>query len=70
MGYWQIGVRPEDQAKTAFTTVDGFFQFKEMPFGLVNAPSTFQRMMEVMLAGLKWNACLVYLDDIVVFAFF
>ena len=68
MGYWQIGVRPEDRAKTAFITADGLFQFKVMPFGLVNAPSTFQRMMDVMLAGLKWNACLVYLDDVVVFA--
>jgi hypothetical protein len=39
-----------------------------MPFGLTNAPATFQRMMDVVLAGLKWNTCLVYLDDIVVFA--
>lgn len=39
-----------------------------MPFGLLNAPSTFQRIMDFMLAGLKWSSCLVYLDDIVVFA--
>lgn len=39
-----------------------------MPFGLTNAPATFQRMMDVVLAGLKWNTCLVYLDDIVIFA--
>ena len=54
--------------KTAFITADGLYQFKVMPFGLTNAPSTFQRMMDVLLAGLKWNSCLVYLDDIVVFS--
>ena len=57
---------PEDRHKTAFITADGLYQFKVMPFGLTNAPSTFQRMMDVLLAGLKWNVCLVYLDDIVV----
>jgi hypothetical protein len=39
-----------------------------MPFGLTNAPATFQRMMDVLLSGLKWNICLVYLDDIVIFS--
>ena len=39
-----------------------------MPFGLTNAPATFQRAMDTILAGLKWNVCLVYLDDIIVFS--
>ncbi|KAI9555973.1 pol polyprotein [Daphnia sinensis] len=43
-------------------------QFRVMPFGLSNAPATFQRMMDILLAGLKWNTCLVYLDDIVIFS--
>lgn len=59
-GYWQVGVSPEDKEKTAFVTDDGLYQFKVMPFVLTNAPSTFQRMMNVVLAGLKWNVCLVY----------
>jgi hypothetical protein len=61
-------MEPSDREKTAFITADGLYQFRVMPFGLTNAPSTFQRMMDVMLAGLKWNTCLVYLDDIVIFS--
>jgi hypothetical protein len=39
-----------------------------MPAGLRNTPSTFQRMMDVLLAGMKWNSCLVYLDEIFMFS--
>ena len=67
-GYWQVEVKPEDREKTAFITPDGLYHFKVMPFGLTNAPATFQRMMDVLLSGLKWNTFLVYLDDIVVFS--
>jgi hypothetical protein len=67
-GYWQVEVDEQDRAKTAFITADGLYEFRVMRFGLTNAPATFQRMMDVVLAGLKWNTCLVYLDDIVVFA--
>ena len=51
--------------KTAFTTHEGLFEFKVMPFGLCNAPATFQRLMNLVLAGVEWSQCLVYLDDIV-----
>ncbi len=37
-----------------------------MPFGLCNAPATFQRLMDRVLAGMQWEICLVYLDDIIV----
>jgi hypothetical protein len=56
----------EDQAKTAFVSHVGLFQFTKMPFWLCNAPSTFQRLMESVLAGLTWEECLVYLDDIII----
>ncbi|KAK8774213.1 hypothetical protein V5799_011257 [Amblyomma americanum] len=67
-GYWQIEVDERDREKTAFITPDGLFEFKVMPFGLCSAPATFQRVMDTVLAGLKWQICLVYLDDVVVFA--
>lgn len=67
-GYWQIEIDERDREKTAFITPDGLFEFKVMPFGLCSAPATFQRVMDTVLAGLKWQTCLVYLDDVVVFA--
>ena len=65
-GYWQVEVKPEDREKTAFCTSEGLFEFKVMPFGLCNAPATFQRLMDAVLMGLQWSRCLVYLDDVVV----
>ncbi|GMF31601.1 unnamed protein product [Phytophthora fragariaefolia] len=66
-GYWQLAVAKEDRAKIAFTTRRELFQFLRMPFGLCNAPSTFQRLMDCVLRGLTWVCCLVYLDDVVIF---
>ena len=65
-GYWQVEVKDEDRPKTAFCTTEGLFQFKVMPFGLCNAPATFQRLMDLVLSGLQWSQCLVYLDDVIV----
>ncbi|GBN40028.1 Retrovirus-related Pol polyprotein from transposon 297 [Araneus ventricosus] len=65
-GYWQVEIQPEDKDKTAFTTGQGLSQFKVMPFGLCNAPATFERLMETVLSGLTSEACLVCLDDIII----
>lgn len=67
-GYWQVGMDPDDKEKTAFITSEGLFQYKVLPFGLSSAPSMFQRLMNAVLGGLKWNVALVYLDDIVIWS--
>lgn len=67
-GYWQVPVAASDRPKTAFVTPDGLYEFNVMPFGLCNAPATFERMMDNILRGLKWHICLGYLDDVVVFS--
>ena len=66
-GFWQLEVHPDSIEKTAFVTPDGLWQFKKMPFGLCNSPASFQRMMDIVLSGIKWSACLIYLDDVIVF---
>lgn len=65
-GYWQVELDEKDKEKSAFSTGDGLWQFTVMPFGLCNAPATFERLMEHVLRGLHWKTCLVYLDDIIV----
>ena len=67
-GFWQIDMAEDDKQKTAFATHRGLFQFRVMPFGLRNAPATFQRLMDTTLSGLTWLFCMVYLDDIIVWS--
>ena len=67
-GYNQIPVAKEDIPKTAFVTKHGLFECPKLPFGLTNAPATFQRVMELALQGLQWNICLVYIDDIIIYS--
>jgi len=66
-GYWQIKIRPEDREKTAFSVGNGLWQFRVMPFGLCNAPATFERVMEQVLREFISKICLVYLDDVIIF---
>ena len=65
-GYWQIELHPESRPKSAFVTHRGLHEFVRLPFGLCNGPSTFQRLMEVVLSGLVWDSCFVYIDDVLV----
>lgn len=67
-GFHQILVKDEDQKKTAFSTPFGHYEFIRMPFGLKNAPSTFQRLMNSVLREQINKTCVVYMDDILVFS--
>ena len=67
-GFWQVGMDIDAQEKSAFCVPNGLYQFKRMPYGLCNAPATFQRLMEQVLSGLNWEICLLYIDDIIVFS--
>ncbi|XP_046484824.1 uncharacterized protein [Neodiprion pinetum] len=67
-GFHQIAMHPDDKHKTAFTTPHGHYEFNRMPFGLKNAPATFQRLMDLVLRGLQGIDLFVYLDDIVIYA--
>lgn len=66
--YWSIPVAETDKEKTAFSVSRGKFEFNVMPFGLCNAGASYQRMMDINLAGLPTNRILAYMDDIVVFS--
>lgn len=65
-GFHQIKMHPDSISKTAFNTDKGHFEFTRMPFGLKNAPATFQRLMNYVLKDYINKICLVYLDDIII----
>ena len=67
-GFHQVGVAEEDRPKTAFCIPgSGLWQFKVMPFGAINSPAVFERLMEKIFAGMTYSSLLIYLDDIIVY---
>jgi hypothetical protein len=66
-GYWQIQMDQRSKKYTPFCTDRGLFEYNCMPFGLKNAPATYQRMMNELLKGLN-DFCLVYQGDVLVFS--
>ena len=66
-GYNQIAIAPEDQEKTTFTCPYGTFAFRRMPFGLCNAPATFQRCMMSMFSDLVEEVMEIFMDDFTVY---
>ncbi|HSN23026.1 MAG TPA: reverse transcriptase family protein, partial [Methylomicrobium sp.] len=67
-GYHNIPVAECDRDKTAFVTRRGCWRYTVMPFGLTCSPSVFQRLMDMVLHGLSYEVCLVYLDDIIIYS--
>ena len=62
-GYNQIAIHPEDQSKTSFTCPYGVFAFRRMPFGLCNAPATFQRCMMAIFSHMVGDSLEIFMDD-------
>ena len=67
-GYWQVEIAEEDRDKTKFASHSGLYRFLRMPFGLKNAPATFQRAVDIILSRVKWETALVYLDDVIFYS--
>jgi hypothetical protein len=67
-GFWQVRMNAQDQEKTAFSTKFGTYEFTVMPFGLMNAPATFQRLMDSVFYDVTWKFVLVYMDDIIIYS--
>ena len=65
-GYWQVRMADHCKERTTFICRYGTYQFEVMPFGLMNAPSTFQRMMDLIFRDLEYVKC--YIDDVVVYS--
>ena len=68
-GFWQVPMAEDSKQYTAFTLGSmGLYECESMPFGLCNAPPTFQRLMQNCLSKLNLTYCLIYLDDVIVFS--
>jgi hypothetical protein len=66
--YYRLRIREGDKWKTAFKTRYGHYEYNVMPFGLANAPATFQSYVHRALGGLIDRTCVVYLDDILIYS--
>ena len=67
-GFWQVPMDPKTRHKAAFCVPSGIYEFNRMPFGLKNAPMSFQMLMTKVLGKMNWKQALCFIDDILVFS--
>ncbi|KAL8447032.1 hypothetical protein Emed_004662 [Eimeria media] len=67
-GFYQIEIAEEDRPKTSFVTPDCQRQYRRLPFGFASSPAIFQRMIDMLLGGMKWVSAIGYIDDIIVYS--
>ena len=67
-GFHHIEMDPKDKRQTTFSTGNRHYHYIRMPFGLKNAPATFQRLMNLVLMGLQDSELLIYVDHVIIFA--
>jgi hypothetical protein len=67
-GFWQINIKEEHKERTAFSVPSGHYEFNRLPFGLSNSPSSFQRLMDIVLKNLVGTECCVSIDDNVIYS--
>ena len=67
-GYHQVEIEEKERERTAFISHKGLYQYKRLPFGLKNAPAQFQPLMDQVIRGLRWQAALVYIDDLLIYS--
>jgi len=67
-GFWQVPLSEDSIPKCAFITRFGLYEFLVLPFGLVNSPATFQRLMDMVLGNMRWDRASIYVDDVIVYS--
>jgi hypothetical protein len=67
-GFHQLPLDKASRAKSAFSTRRGLYQWTSVPFGIRNGLAAFQRLLDSVLAGLAFECCLLYLDEIIVYS--
>jgi hypothetical protein len=65
-GYWQVALHPDNKQNTAFSTYQGLWKFTDKPFSLYHTPATLEQLNESILLGPIYEACLVYLVNVII----